>query len=61
MKATGLRMVLKPIFVFKNAKHGPNNIEGLLPVVGKNLPREAFRRRRFERPNKKTREIHEFL
>ena len=28
---------------------------------GKTLPKDAFKRRRFERPNKKTREIYKVL
>ena len=54
-KTTGLSTGLKPTFAPKNAKYVSDNHEGLLTVSEKSLLKEAFRRRRFERPNKKTR------
>ena len=35
-------------------KHGSNNLEGPLTAAGKTLLKEYFKRRCFERPNKKT-------
>ena len=58
---TGLNTILKPKFGIKTAKHGSDILEGFLTAVEKNLPKEAFRRRRFKRLNKKTREIYEVL
>ena len=60
-KATGLSTSLNPTFGLKTKNHGSDNIEGFLTAVEKTLLKEAFRRRHFERPNKKTREIHEVL
>ena len=59
--AISLSKGLKPIFGLKNENHGSNNIEGFLTAVGKTLLKEAFICRRFERPNKKSREIYEVL
>ena len=59
--ATGLNTGLKPTLGLKTTKHGSNNLEGFLTAVGKTLLKEAFQRRRFERPDKKTREIYQVL
>ena len=59
--ATGLNTGLKPTFVIKTVKHGSDNLEGFLTAVKKNLLKEAFKRRRFERTNNKTSEIYEIL
>ena len=59
--ATGLNTGLKPIFEINTVKHGSENLEGFLTAVGKTLLKEAFKRRRFKRPNKKTRKIYEVL
>ena len=59
--ATGLSTGLNPIFGLKIAKQVSDNLEGLLTAVGKNLLKEAFRRRRFKQPTKKAREIYEVL
>ena len=58
---TGLNTGLKPIFGIKTANHGSENLEGFLTAVRKNLLKKAFKRRRFERPKNKTREIYEVL
>ena len=52
---------LKPIFGLKPAIHVSDNFEGSLNIRRKTLLKEAFWLRRFERPNKKSREIHEVL
>ena len=54
---TGLNTGLKPAFGLKTQNHVSDSIEGLLTAVEINLIKEAFRRRRFERLNRKTREI----
>ena len=59
--ATGLSTGLKPTFGLKTANHCSANLEGFLTAVGKPLPREVFRHRRFELPNKKLRETYEVL
>ena len=60
-KATDLDTGLKPTFGIKNVKHGSDNLEGFLTVVEKTLLKEAFKRRRFERKNTKTKEIYDIL
>ena len=60
-KATGLNTGLKPTFVLKTMKHGSDNLEVFLTAVEKTLLKEAFKRRRFERQNKKTKEIYDIL
>ena len=60
-KATGLNTGLKPTFGIKNAKHGSDNLEGFLTAAEKTLPKEAFKRWRFERQNTKTKEIYVIL
>ena len=60
-KATGLNTGLKPTFGFKTVKHGLDNLEGFLTAVEKTLLKEAFKRRRFERQNTKTKEIYDIL
>ena len=52
--ATGLNIGLNPTFGVKTAKHGSDNLEGFLTAVGKTLLTEAFKRRHFDRQNKKT-------
>ena len=59
--ATGLNTGLKPTIGLKTAKHGSDNLEGFLTEMGKNLLKEAFKRRRFDRQNRKTVEIYECL
>ena len=59
--ATALHKDLKPMFGLKTEKHGPDNLEGFLTAVIKTLIKENFRCQRFERPNKKTREIYKVL
>ena len=59
--ATGLNTGLKPTFWIKTAKHGSDNLEGFLTVVGKTLIKEDFKRRRFELQNRKTVEIYDVL
>ena len=59
--ATGLNTGLKPKIGTKNTKHGSENLDGFLTAVVKILLKEDFKRRRFERLNKKTREIYEVL
>ena len=59
--ATGLNTGLKPTFGVKTAKHGSDNLEGFLTEVGKTLLKEAFKRRRFDRQNRKTVEIYDVL
>ena len=56
---TGLNTGLKPKFRVKKYKHGSDNLEGFLTAVVKTLLKEAFKRRRFERPNRKTSEIYD--
>ena len=51
--ATALNTCLKSTFGIKIAKQGSENIEGFQTAVGKPLLKEAFKLRRFERPNKK--------
>ena len=46
---TGLNTGLKPTFGIKTAKYGSDKIEGFLTSVKKNLLKEAFKRRHFER------------
>ena len=58
---TGLNTGLKPTFGIKTAKHGSDNLEGFLTALEKILLKEAFKRRRFERPNRKTSEIYKVL
>ena len=57
--ATGLNTGLKPTFGVNTAKHGSDNLEGFLIAVGKTLFKEAFKRRRFDRQNRKTVEIYD--
>ena len=45
----------------KTVNHDYFSLEGFLPAIGKTLIKEVFRRRCFERLNKKTREIYEVL
>ena len=59
--ATGLNTGLKPTFVVKTVKHVSDNLEGFLTAVGKTLLREAFKRQRFDRQNRKTVEIYDVL
>ena len=59
--ATGLNTSLKPTFGVKTAKHGSDNLEGFLTAVGKNLLKEAFKRRHFDRHNRKTVELYDVL
>ena len=59
--ATGLNTGLKPTFGIKTAKHGYDNLEVFLKAVGKTFLKEAFKRQRFERPNKKASKIYEIL
>ena len=59
--ATSLNTGLKPTFGVETAKHRSDNLEGLLTAVGKTLLKEAFKRRHFERQNKKTVEIYDVL
>ena len=56
---TGLNTGLKPTFGVKTAKHRSDNHKGFLTAVGKTLPKEAFKRRRFERQNRKTVESYD--
>ena len=58
---TALKTGLKPTFGIKTAKHVSDNLEVFLTAVEKTLIEEAFRRRGFERPNKKTIEIYKVL
>ena len=59
--ATGLNTGIKPTFGVKIAKHRSDNLEGFLTAVGKTLLREAFKRQRFDRQNRKTVEIYDVL
>ena len=59
--ATGLNTGLKPTFGVKTAKHGSDNLKGFLTAVGKTLLKEVFKRRRFDRQNRKTVEIYDVL
>ena len=59
--ATGLNTGLKPAFGVNTEKHRSDNLEGFLTSVGKTLLREAFKRKRFDRQNRKTVEIYEIL
>ena len=59
--STGLNTGLKPKFGIKTAKHGSDNLEGFLTTMVKTLRKEAFKRQRFERPNRKTSEIYYVL
>ena len=54
---TGLKTGLKPTFGVKTEKHGSDKLEGFLTAVGKTLLKEAFKRRFFEGPDRKTSEI----
>ena len=56
---TGINTGLKSTLGIKTAKHGSDNLEGFLTVVGKPLLKEAFKRRNFEKTNKKTSEIYD--
>ena len=58
---TGLNTGSKPTFGVNTAKHGSDNLKGFLTAVEKTLIKEYFKRRRFERPNKKTSEIYDVL
>ena len=58
---TRINTGLKPTFGVKTAKHESDNLEGFLTAVGRTLPKEAFKCRRFERPNRKTSEIYDDL
>ena len=49
------------MFGLKTAKHESDNLEGFPAAVVNTLLGEAFQSRRFERTNKKTREIYEVL
>ena len=60
-KATSLDTGLKPTFGIKTANNGSDNLEGFLTAVEKTLLKEAFKRRRFERQNTKTKEIYYIL
>ena len=51
---TGINTGLKPTLGIKTAKHGSDNLEGFVTAVGKNLLKEAFKRRHFEKTNRKT-------
>ena len=53
-KAAGLNTGFKPMFGLKTANHGSDNLEGFLIAVGKTLLKEAFKLRRFELQNNKT-------
>ena len=55
--ATGLNTSLKPTFGVKTPKHGYDSLKGFLTGVEKTLLKEAFKRRRFYRQNRKTIEI----
>ena len=57
--ATGLNTGSKTKFGVNTVKHGSDNLEGFLPAAGKTLLNEAFKRRRFERHNRKTVEIYD--
>ena len=59
--ATGLNTGLKPTFGVKTAKHGSDNLKVFLTAVGKTLLKVAFKRRRFERQNRKTVGIYDVL
>ena len=59
--ATGLNTGLNPTFGIKKAKHGSDNLEGFLTALGKILLKEAFKRRRFQRPNRKKSKIYDVL
>ena len=59
--ATGLNTSLKPTFGVKTEKHGSDNLKVFLTAVGKTLLKEAFKRRRFDRQNRKTVEIYDVL
>ena len=59
--ATGLNTGLKPTFGVNTAKHGSDNLEGFLIAEVKTLLKEAFKRRRFERQNRKKVEIYDVL
>ena len=59
--ATGLNTGLKPTFWLKTAKNVSDKPKGFLTAVGKTLLEEAFKRRRFERQNRKTVEIYDVL
>ena len=59
--ATGLNTGLNPTFGVKTVKHVSDNLEGFLTAVGKTLLKKAFKRRRFERQNRKTVEIYDVL
>ena len=50
--ATGLNTNLEPTFGVKTAKHGSDNLEDFLTVVGKTLLKEAFKCQRFELPDR---------
>ena len=58
---SGINTSLKPTFGINTAKHESDNLEGFVTAVGKTLLKESFKRRSFERPNKKTSEIYDVL
>ena len=58
---TGLNTSLKTGFVVNTVKHGSDNLKSFLTAVEKILLKEAFKRRRFERPNRKTSAIYDVL
>ena len=58
---TGLNTVLKPTFEVKTAKHGSDKLEVFFTAVVKTLLKEASKRRRFDRQNRKTVEIYDVL
>ena len=58
---TVLNTGLKPTFGIKTVKHGSDNLEGFLTALVKTLLKESLKRRRFERPNRKTSEIYDVL
>ena len=59
--ATGLNTGLKTTFGVKIEKHGSDNLKDFLTAVGKTFLKEALKRRRFERQNRKTVEIYDVL
>ena len=59
--ATCLNTSLKPTFGVKTEKHGSDDLKGFLTVVGKTLLKEAFKRRRLYRQNRKTVKIYDVL
>ena len=53
----GLNTGVKPAFGLDTARHGSQNLNGLLDAVEITLLKEALHCRRFDRPNSKTRDI----